>query len=71
MYAGDITANMRPSGGTWQTGVGFGPHLTADHSARQDMRQVTLYSKTYCQVLCKILYISYLVRWLIFQCDIS
>jgi len=32
---------------TWQTGVGGGPHLTAAHSVRQDMCQVTLYSTTY------------------------
>ena len=31
---------------TSQTGVGGGFHLTAAHSARQDMCQVTLYSKT-------------------------
>jgi len=32
---------------TWQTCVGGGPDLTVAHSARQDMCQVTLYSKTY------------------------
>jgi len=32
---------------TWSTGVGGGPHLTAAHSARQDMCQDALYSKTY------------------------
>jgi len=32
---------------TWQTGVGGGPYLTAAHSVRRDMCQITLYSKTY------------------------
>ena len=32
---------------TWSTGVGGGPHLTAAHSAKQDMCQDALYSKTY------------------------
>jgi len=32
---------------TWHTGVGGGPHLTAAHSARQNICQVTLYSRTY------------------------
>jgi len=32
---------------TWSTGVGGGPHLTAAHSARQDMCEDALYSKTY------------------------
>ena len=31
---------------TWQTRVGDGPHLTVAHPARQDMCQVTLFSKT-------------------------
>jgi len=32
---------------TWSTGVGGGPHLTTAHSAKQDMCQDALYSKTY------------------------
>ena len=41
-----VRGGMTTSG--WQTGVGVGPHLTvtAAHSAKQDMCQVTLYSKT-------------------------
>jgi len=43
----ETTCHSRPSVmTTWQTRVGDGPHLTVAHPARQDMCQVTLYSKT-------------------------
>ena len=43
----ETTCHSRPSVmTTWQTRVGDGPHLTVAHPAKQDMCQVTLYSKT-------------------------
>jgi len=50
---------------TWSTGVGGGPHLTAAHSAKQEMRQDVLYSKTYhtnsCQTSSVYLCVSFFV----------
>ena len=44
----EIACHSQPSViTTCQTGVGGSPHLTVAHSARQDMCQVTVYSKTY------------------------
>ena len=40
---------------TWSTGVGGDPHLTAAHSARQDICQDALYSKTYHTNTCQTL----------------
>jgi len=48
---------------TWQTGVGGGP-LTVAHSARQDMCQVTLYSKTYHPNSCQISRVDFFVLFL-------
>jgi len=39
---------------TWSTGVGGGRHLTAAHSAKQDMCQDDFYSKTYHTNSCQI-----------------
>jgi len=43
----------------------IGRHLYTSMQAAQPL------TSKLCQVLCNILYISYLVRWLRFQCDIS
>jgi len=48
----------------WQTGGGGGPHLTVAHSARQDMCQVTLYSKTYYPNSCQISRVDFFVLFL-------
>jgi len=37
----------------WSIGVGGGPHLTAAHSARQDMCQDAIHSKTYLTNSCQ------------------
>ena len=52
---------------TWQTGVGGGPHLTVAHSAREDMCQVTLYSKTYHPNSCQISSVDFCVLFLYLQ----
>ena len=49
---------------TWQTGVGGGPHLMVAHSARQDMCQMTLYSKTYHHTSCQISHVDFFVLFL-------
>jgi len=48
---------------TWSTGVGGGPHLTAAHSAKQDMCQDAFYSKIHhtnsCQTSSVYLCVSF------------
>jgi len=46
---------------TWQINVGGGPHLTAAHSARQDMCEVTFYSKTYHPNSCQTSRVDFFV----------
>ena len=49
---------------TWQTGVGGGPHLTVAHSAREDICQVTLYSKTCHPNSCQMSSVDFCVLFL-------
>ena len=48
---------------TWQTGVGGGPYLRVQ-LARQDMCQVTLYSKIYHPNSCQISHVDFFVLFL-------
>ena len=51
---------------TWQTVVGGVPHLTAAHSARQDMFKVSLYSKTYHTNSCQTSRVDLCEHFLLF-----
>ena len=61
----ETACNSQPSViTTWQTGVGGGPHITVAHLARQDMCQVTLYSKTYSPISFQISRVDFFVFFL-------